>query len=37
LDFEPQCLEFHRNAAPAATASAAQVREPIHTRSVMNW
>jgi len=37
LQFEPRCLEFHRNAAPAATASAAQVREPIHTRSVMNW
>jgi len=37
LQFEPQCLEFHRNAAPAATASAAQVREPIHARSVMNW
>jgi hypothetical protein len=37
LGFEPQCLEFHRNVAAAATASAAQVREPIHTRSVMNW
>jgi tetratricopeptide (TPR) repeat protein len=37
LAFEPQCLEFHRNTAPAATASAAQVREPIHARSIGNW
>ena len=37
LPFEAQCLEFHRNTAPAATASAAQVREPVHTRSVGNW
>jgi hypothetical protein len=37
LPFEAQCLEFHRNAAPAATASAAQVREPIHARSVQIW
>jgi tetratricopeptide (TPR) repeat protein len=37
LPFEAQCLEFHRNAAPAATASAAQVREPVHARSVQLW
>ena len=37
LAFEPQCLEFHRNSAPAATASAAQVREPIHARSIGIW
>jgi tetratricopeptide (TPR) repeat protein len=37
LAFEPQCLEFHRNAAPAATASAAQVREPMHARSIGIW
>jgi len=37
LPFEPQCLEFHRNTAPAATASAAQVREPIHARSIGLW
>jgi hypothetical protein len=37
LAFEPQCLEFHRNSAPAATASAVQVREPIHARSVGIW
>ena len=37
LPFEAQCLEFHRNTAPAATASAAQVREPLHARSIGNW
>jgi hypothetical protein len=37
LPFEPQCLEFYRNTAPAATASAAQVREPIHARSIGIW
>jgi hypothetical protein len=37
LPFEPQCLEFHSNPAPAATASAAQVREPLHARSIGIW
>ena len=37
LPFEAQCLEFHRNEAPAATASAVQVREPVHARSVGLW
>ena len=37
LPFDPQCLEFHRNPAPAATASAAQVREPLHARSIGIW
>lgn len=37
LGFEPRCLDFHRNSAPAATASAAQVREPLHARSVECW
>lgn len=37
LPFEAQCLDFHLNTAPAATASAAQVREPLHARSVGNW
>lgn len=34
LAFEPACLEFHRAAGPAATASAVQVRQPLHSRSV---
>ncbi len=34
LDFHPDCLAFHQHAGPTATASAAQVREPLHARSV---
>jgi len=37
LEFEAACLEFDRNAAATATASAVQVREKIHTRSVQRW
>lgn len=37
LDFEPQCLDFHTNAAPVATASSAQVREPLYTRALARW
>lgn len=37
LGFEDAVLAPHRSTAPAATASAAQVREPIHTRSVGLW
>jgi len=37
LDFEQACLDFHLNTAPSATASAVQVREKAHTRSVARW
>lgn len=37
LPWEQACLAFHDNPAPVATASAAQVREPMHTRSVALW
>jgi tetratricopeptide (TPR) repeat protein len=37
LGWEPQCLDFHRHSSPVATASAAQVREPVHTGSVGLW
>lgn len=37
LEFEPACLEFHKNETPSATASAAQIREKAHTRSVHKW
>lgn len=37
LDFEETCLAFDRNASAIATASSAQVREKIHTRSVGRW
>jgi len=37
LDWEPACLEFDRNPAPAATASAAQVRKPIYRDALARW
>jgi tetratricopeptide (TPR) repeat protein len=37
LEFEPACLEFDRNRAAVYTASAVQVRERIHARSVRKW
>ncbi len=37
LEFEPACIAFHENKAPVATASAAQVREPLYTRSMGRW
>jgi hypothetical protein len=37
LDFEQACIDFHLNKTPSATASAAQVREKAHTRSVKKW
>jgi tetratricopeptide (TPR) repeat protein len=37
LPWEEACLDFHRATGAVATASAAQVREPAHTRSVGRW
>lgn len=37
LPFEPQCVDTPSNAAPVATLSSAQVREPIHTRALKDW
>lgn len=37
LPWEPQCLDFHSNPAPVATASAAQVRRPIYPGAVAQW
>jgi tetratricopeptide (TPR) repeat protein len=37
LEWEDACLEFHRHRGPAATASAAQVRQPIYSTSVGLW
>ena len=37
LEWESACLDFHANPAPVATASAVQVRAPIHDRSVGLW
>ena len=37
LQWHEPCREFHRHDRVAATASHAQVREPVHTRSVGRW
>lgn len=37
LPWEDACLSFHESDRGVATASAAQVREPAHTRSVGRW
>ena len=37
LEWEDACLDFHKNTAPAATASAAQVRKSIYRTSVGRW
>ena len=37
LSWEDACLDFHRNASPSATASAAQVRRPVYQSSVQRW
>ncbi len=37
LAWEPACLDFHRRADAVATASAAQVRQPLYATSVGRW
>lgn len=37
LPWEDACLHFHDNAAPVATASAVQVREPLHRGALQRW
>ncbi|GAP65746.1 TPR repeat-containing protein [Mizugakiibacter sediminis] len=37
LPYEDGCVEVTRNRGPVATLSSAQVREPIHTRSLGEW
>lgn len=37
LPWEDACLEFHRQRGAVTTASAVQVREPVHTRSIGRW
>jgi hypothetical protein len=37
LDWDDRCLQFHENKRAVRTASSAQVREPIYTRSVNRW
>jgi hypothetical protein len=37
LTWEDACLNFHKSDSGVATASAVQVREPAHTRSIGRW
>ena len=37
LDWEPACLDFHRNTRASTTGSASQVRQPIYRSSVNKW
>ncbi|MGF7156567.1 tetratricopeptide repeat-containing sulfotransferase family protein [Novosphingobium gossypii] len=37
LDWDPACLDFHKNRAAVATPSAAQVRRPINSDGVGKW
>jgi hypothetical protein len=37
LDWEPACLAFHEGERPVHTASIAQVRQPVYSRSVGRW
>ncbi len=37
LDWDENCLAFHRSQASVKTASVWQVREPLHTRSSGRW
>jgi len=37
LPWNDACLDFHHNTSAAATASSAQVREPLHRRAVGRW
>lgn len=37
LEFDPQCLDFHKTRRVVRTASAAQVRRPIYTSSIGAW
>lgn len=37
LGWEPNCLDFHLNQSPTATASVVQVRQPLYHSSVERW
>jgi tetratricopeptide (TPR) repeat protein len=37
LGYEQACIEFDENTAPSTTASAVQVREKVHSKSVLKW
>jgi tetratricopeptide (TPR) repeat protein len=37
LEFEPQCIEFHKTARSVRTASSEQVRQPIYREGLDQW
>jgi hypothetical protein len=37
LDWDPHCLDFHRNSRSVRTASFTQVRQPLYRTSVGRW
>jgi hypothetical protein len=37
LPWDPACVDFHATRRPVRTASAAQVRQPVHSHSVGRW
>jgi tetratricopeptide (TPR) repeat protein len=37
LEWEPQCLEFHRNKQLVTTPTYSDVRQPVYTRSLERW
>ena len=37
LEWDEACLDFHQNAAPVSTPSAAQVRRPMYKDAVARW
>jgi len=37
LEWQDACLTFEQNASPVATASSAQVRQPVYTDAVARW
>ncbi len=37
LDWQPQCLQFHRCQRTVTTASSWQVRKPLHRNSLQKW
>ena len=37
LDFEPQCIEFHKTERSVRTASSEQVRQPIYREGLDQW
>ena len=37
LDWESQCLDFHKNTSAVSTASSAQVRRPVYRDALQRW